>query len=116
MEEKRRFSRLNLAFDAQVKFADNVYTGEVLDLSLKGVLIELENFPVELGSLCEVMIPLSEEIVMNFASTLVHEEGNNFGFKFESIDLDSMTHLRRCLEFNADDPEKITQELFFLVQ
>ena len=53
---------------------------------------------------------------MKFTSKLVHVEGNHFGFKFEEVDINSMTHLRRFLEFNYGEPEKIKQELFFLIK
>lgn len=114
MNERRHFSRLNLSFGAEVDFQGQTYSGEIIDLALKGVLLELEHFPAQKNDLCTIRIPLSELVVMTFEGRLIHQEDNRFGFKFEYMDLDSLTHLRKCLEFNADDPDKIAEELFFL--
>lgn len=113
--DRRHFSRLNLNFQVEIQFQDKIYSGKILDLSLKGVLLELQDFPAQIDDNCVITIYLSEDVVMTFKSLLVHHEEDNFGFKFISADLDSMTHLRLCLQFNSDEPEKIEDELFFLV-
>ena len=116
MNDQRRFTRIDSDLTAQVEFSDNSYWGRVLDLSLKGVLVNLPENSLPLEAICEIKIPLhSNGVVMSFHSTLVHRKENNFGFRFENGDLQSVVHLRRLLELNVDDPQKIRKELFFLV-
>jgi hypothetical protein len=117
MVEQRHFTRLTSPFDAIIKIKDQVYHGHLVDLSLKGALVELNNQIEPLGIDCLITIPLaSSGITMSFNAKLVHSEDHHFGFEFESEDLDSMIHLRRFLELNCSDPEQITQELFFLIK
>jgi len=56
----------------------------------------------------------NSDIVLTIKALLVHIKKNSFGFKFQSIDLDSLAHLRRLMEINLGDTELIDQELFFL--
>jgi hypothetical protein len=117
MVEKRHFTRLNSPFDAIIKIENQVYHGHLIDLSLKGALVELSHQIKPLGINCLITIPLAASgLKMSFNAKLVHSEDHHFGFKFESEDLDSLIHLRRFLELNCADPEQITHELFFLVK
>ncbi|WP_013321560.1 PilZ domain-containing protein [Gloeothece verrucosa] len=114
MNERRRFSRVNIIFEAEVEFQGRVYSAEIINLALKGVLLTIKDFAGKKNDLCEISITVSEDVIMTFQSKLVHHQGNNFGFKFETSDLDSISHLRKCLEFNVNDPKIIEEELFFL--
>lgn len=116
MNDQRNFTRIRSDLRAEVEFNNNTYQGQVLDLSLKGVLINLPDNPLSLEDSCEIKIPLhSTGVIMSFHSTLVHKSGDNVGFRFEDEDLQSIVHLRRLIELNVNDPQKITDELFFLV-
>ena len=43
-------------------------------------------------------------------------EGGKIGLQCESIDLDSITHLRRLVELNAGDPALLDRELSSLLK
>jgi len=42
-------------------------------------------------------------------------DNNTVGIRCESIDLDSISHLRRLVELNLGDPELLNRELSALV-
>ncbi len=44
----------------------------------------------------------------------MHEEDNQYGFRFDSIEADGMIHLRRLLELNISSEDEIEKELSFL--
>jgi hypothetical protein len=46
---------------------------------------------------------------------VAHLENTHVGLRCESIDLDSMAHLRRLLELNSGDPELVERELSALI-
>lgn len=116
MDNRRKFTRFNLGIEAEIQNKDKLYRTEVLDISLKGILVNSSSFVGELGENYVIQIVLSPEIIMTFNSLLVHQENTNFGFKFMSQSLDSLSHLRSLLEFNSDDPDMVQEELFFLRQ
>lgn len=116
MSDRRNFSRLEFDFDAWVEYENKVYRAQVLDLALKGALLEIELLPCPLLASCLLKISLSPEVLITFKSQLVHVEDNNYGFVFQEEDLRSMIHLRRLLELNADNPQQIKSELSFLAK
>ncbi len=116
MEEHRNFSRIKFQAHTKIEIEEHPYGGELLDISLKGALLSSSNkLPLNLNddALLKIFLP-SSSISMNFSARLVHLDGDHYGFKFTSYDAESMTHLRRMLEFNLESPEQVSKELFFL--
>lgn len=113
MDGKRHFSRIHFVAHTQLKYQDKTYRGELLDLSLKGALLQFkENIPIIKGEKCEIIIHLpSSNINLNFEAKLVHIHSGHFGFKFVSEDIDTLTHLRKMIELNIGDHEQVTNEL-----
>ena len=116
MEEQRNFSRIKFPAHTKIEIKGHPYGGELLDISLKGALISSDTkLPLTLNedALVKVFLP-SSSISMNFSARLTHLDGDHYGFKFTSYDAESMTHLRRLLEFNLEDQNQIIKELSFL--
>ena len=115
MGEKRYFSRISFKAHSQIELNDTVYEGELLDLSLRGALLNFkEHIPVKMNNSCTLIIYLhSSEIKLIFEAELVRIHDNNFGFKFISEDVGTMTHLRNLVSLNVGDYDKITDELEF---
>ena len=115
MESKRRFSRVNFVAKTHMEFNNNIYEGELLDISLKGALLHSRvKIPLKKGDCCILKIHLhSSDIILTFNAELAHLQQNDLGFKFTSEDVDTMTHLRRLLDLNVGNHDKITDELSF---
>ncbi|MEA3348091.1 MAG: PilZ domain-containing protein [Pseudomonadota bacterium] len=116
MEEHRKFSRIKFPAHTKIEIEGHPYGSELLDISLRGALISSNTeLPLTLNKdvLIKVFLP-SSSISMNFSARLVHLDGDHYGFKFTSYDAESMTHLRRLLEFNLEDQDQVIKELFFL--
>jgi hypothetical protein len=89
----------------------------VLDISLKGVLLQLPaGQPPQVGMPCLVKLPLATgDIVIAMAGELAHVEGSHAGVLCRSIDIESITHLRRLIEVNLGDPAASERELKALI-
>jgi PilZ domain len=96
---------------------------QVIDISLKGVLLQLpEGGAPQAGMPCLVKLPLSavvneegSDVVIAMAGELAHVEGGHAGVLCRSIDLESITHLRRLIEVNLGDPAASERELKALI-
>ena len=92
---------------------------QVIDISLKGVLLELPaGASVDMGMPCLVKLPLGApdaETAIAMAGELAHAQGNHVGVLCRSIDLESITHLRRLIEVNLGDPAALERELKALI-
>ncbi|PHS71060.1 MAG: pilus assembly protein PilZ [Methylophaga sp.] len=117
--ERRRFSRI--PFDAYAHI--NTVKGElhlnceVLDVSLKGILIvkpagwrgQLDE-PFNIDLLLENANP-----VIKMETTVAHIDEKSVGFLCQHIDLDSITHLKRLIELNLGDDALLHRELSALI-
>ena len=120
--ERRRFTRIPFESKVTLYNAVNAWECWLKDISFKGILLEVpETWDGKLGdrfSLDLALIVSDKDEIQNrihmYIITLAHLEGNNAGFRWENIDIDSFTHLRKLLELNAEDPAMLDQEIFKL--
>ncbi len=116
-DERRRFSRVTFhrPADLDVRIAQG--TCEVLDVSMKGALVEVPHgFPAHVGQRCTLTIHLDAgDAVIAMEGEIVHREGIQTGIRCVEIDLDSISHLRRLVELNVGDEEVLHRELSALV-
>jgi c-di-GMP-binding flagellar brake protein YcgR len=118
MNEKRYFKRVNFPADVQIIRDKNILRGDLLDISLKGALIRIhEPVILQVGRQTTVRIHLfSSAISITAEADVVHQRGEDFGFKFFRIDAESIGHLRRLLEFNLGNSEEVSNELEFILK
>jgi hypothetical protein len=87
------------------------------------VLLQLPTGSVpQAGMPCLVKLPLSAgageegaEVLIAMAGELAHVEGRHAGVLCRSIDLESITHLRRLIEVNLGDAAATERELKALI-
>lgn len=88
----------------------------VLDLSLKGALLTV---PAEtrltVGEHCTLSVQLDTDDLIRMECKVAHHEGERTGLLCLTIDIDSVTHLRRLVELNLGDPELLERELSALI-
>ena len=120
--ERRRFWRA--AFSAPVTVLGDAASVEASveamldDISLKGALLEMPpEWQGKVGDNCRLTLRLGSEpetaIVM--WARVSHVDGRRVGLQCDSIDLDSITHLRRLVELNAGDASLLERELSALL-
>ena len=116
-DERRRFSRIAFHRPATVELAAERATCELLDVSLKGALVEAPvTFRGAVGQACVLTIQLDAgDAVVRMDGTIVHRKGAQLGIRCTGIDLDSIAHLRRIVELNLGDEELLHRELSALV-
>lgn len=87
------------------------------DLSLKGALLCLPRAgAVAVGDPCLLNISLAQmEVGIAMAGEVAHVEGEHVGLLCRSIDIESITHLRRLLEINLGDAKLLERELKALI-
>lgn len=115
--EKRRFHRISFDAGCELHWQASVWPSEVLDISLKGVLVKRpENWDVPLNEPCEVVILLDDrETCIVMAVELRHVETHRLGFKCQYIDLESASHLKRLVELNLGDHALLDREIAHLI-
>jgi len=115
-DEQRRFTRVPFDMKVTVERENERYQVEVINLSLKGMLLRFETPPpFSIGDWCRIQMDLLESgPLLEFKAEMVHNAAHVAGFKFIQMDVDSMSHLRRIVEFNLGDGDQVLEELTFL--
>lgn len=108
--DKRRFTRV--PFDADVTLEPGHCRTELIDISLKGLLVAAPaGWPVQAGGSCVATLELADDIGIRMDCTVMHVTGDRTGLRIDRIDMESLMHLRRLLELNLGDPELFEREL-----
>ena len=112
-EERRQFTRF--PFDGKISFdfKGKKYAGELIDISLKGALLELpEAWESGKTSALEFSLLIHEQsIEIKFEGNIVHIENNHIGVNIAHIDIESASHLKRLVELNLGDSLLLAREL-----
>jgi hypothetical protein len=111
-KEKRRFSRIVFQVAAELTIQDTTLKTEQLEnLSIGGCLFQTSlEFPKDTP--CRLTISLDGTAVQVLvAGVVVRQEQEKIGVKFTKIDPDSLFHLRNIIRYNAQDPDKVDQEI-----
>ena len=89
----------------------------MLDISLKGALLETGTaWNGKAGEECQLNLGLALGTNIVMWTKVMHVEGRHVGLRCESIDLDSITHLRRLVELNVGDHNILERDLASLIQ
>lgn len=115
-KEHRHFSRTPFHTNVELVFqTDKVpHRAHMLDISLRGALLEtMQTMPRSYrDKLCVLTLALGRDaghITMN--GRVVHQQGQRIGIECLSIDVDSITNLRRLIELNQGDETLMNREL-----
>lgn len=112
-DDKRRFQRF--PFDAKAEIVNEAgrVDSQLLDVSLKGALLALPSgWTAEPGSAHELSFSLEgSDSNITMQARLAHIEEGCIGFQCTSIDLDSVTELKRLVELNLGDHQLLEREL-----
>ncbi len=109
-QNKRRRTRIEAEFTIMLHKGETAAVAESHNLSLKGLLCDpVKGF--EVGDECEVSITLSEDAVIMVNAKVVRSDDGGLAVDFTSMDEMSFTHLRRLIQFNAQDADSIDNEL-----
>lgn len=101
--ERRNFTRVPCDAVAVVTVGDSIRRGQLVDISLKGVLIALDDKDdLAIGDLVDVGILLTGKSPrIRMTARCAHVSARGLGVRWERMDLQSFWHLRRLIELNA---------------
>ncbi len=115
--ERRQFWRSDFDAPALVTVSGRNHGARLIDVSLKGALIEHDDtWAARAGQPCHLRLELAPGAVIVMDATVAHVEGRHIGLHCDRIDLDSVTHLRHLVEYNAGDNSVLERDLAHLMR
>ena len=115
--ERRNFNRVVFSTQAELSTATKTWKTEVLDLSLKGALLDApEDFVLDPAALYDLNFNLEGlDKAINMQGKICHANEEFLGFQCELIDIDSVTELRRLIELNLSDEALLHRDIAALL-
>ena len=114
---RRQFTRIPFQAEASLFLASSEYKVGVVDLSLKGALIQAhEPLYVTIGSNGVLKMRLDgTDAGIRMEVTVVHHRDPCYGLACREIDIDSVTHLRRLVALNLGNEALLEREIRLLI-
>ena len=110
-EERRQFHRIS--FDAPAELSQNNLHGisEIIDISLKGILIKSTDLPFDHDLPVSISIRLNHETYIEMTADWSNSKNNADAYHWTQVDIESLSTLRRLLELNTGNEDLIEREL-----
>ena len=113
--EHRAVHRVPFVQAAELLVDGKVVGVRLLDISLMGALVAPEPGSADLAvsGHCRMRLTLAPDVMMELAGEVVRatDDGGRFGIQWDSMDVDSASHLRRLLELNLGDDGLVVQDI-----
>ena len=111
LPEKRVGERVNFETKIILETADKKICaiGSSRDLSMKGAFVKTDEI-FQIGVDCNMTVTLTgstDDVTLHMKGTIVRKETSGVAIHFNSVDLDSYTHLKKLVQFNAEFPDKV---------
>jgi len=114
-DERRKFERL--AFDSKMQLysGSKIWSCEIIDISLKGVLFSKPNDWIgKIKDTYRLSMSLTNAPSIGMSIEIAHIDDHSIGAKWNKIDVGSFSYLKRLLELNSKDRNRISKEISFL--
>ena len=110
--ERRHYQRIPFIADVILRHNDQQWSCGLEDISLKGMLIvpPADAEPAQ-DEIYVIELVLGEAATISMQAKISHITDTHWGMEWGNIDLDGLTHLRRLLELNMDNPEEMHREM-----
>lgn len=117
VHERRHFVRVGFDAPAQLTTGHGTFATRIVDLSLKGALLRVPAGALaQVGTPCQLVIALApDQEHVSMSAEVAHLDGDLAGVLCRSIDLDSVTHLRRLIELQLGDAALLERDLAELI-
>ena len=91
----------------------NLYPTKLIDLSLKGALIEVPaTSELEVGEACNLSFSLGDaDVNIEFDGEITHIEKAAIGIVCNKMELESASHLKRLIELNVGSEDLLHRNL-----
>ena len=113
--ERRKRTRIKFRFEAVVTVNAKEIKVQTRNLSLKGMLSS-SNKAFQEGQVCRIILNLTQENEPEPIRAVIHgriirTDPENTAIDFNLMDATSFFHLKKIVEYHAQEPERITREL-----
>jgi hypothetical protein len=109
---RRAFTRIFFDAESVLMQGEHIWSVQLVDISLKGMLVETEEADqINPQAPVLAMTHLGGDVQIRMQMRVAHREDKRLGLQCESVELESLMHLRRLFELNVGDSSLLEREL-----
>lgn len=108
-QEKRRRTRVPVHFDVSILIGEEVISTEIINISLNGILCT-SNPLFQNNAFCKVIVSLSDDLQIVVDSKILRVSERESAISFISMDDESFIHLKKLVQYNVSDADRIDKE------
>jgi hypothetical protein len=109
-KDRRKRTRVPVGFDVNIVIKRKKIKVKTLNISLTGISCTGDP-QFRANELCQVIMNLNPETKLIIAGKILRLDEKETIIAFLSMDEDTFYHLKRLMQYNAADPDKIEKEL-----
>ena len=110
VEDRRRRTRVPIEIDVEVLLKGVTTKLKSLNISLVGILCT-SNPIFRMNEPCTVIIALGGDFLISIDARIVRIEEKEAAIRFISMDDESFVHLKKLIQYNMGDAERVDAEL-----
>jgi hypothetical protein len=107
--EQRKRERVPVQFDVGIVLGEELIKVQIINISLTGILCT-SNRLFQKDAPCKVMISLSDDLRITVDAKILRTGKRETAISFIAMDEESFTHLKRLVQYNAGDADRIDKE------
>jgi hypothetical protein len=108
-QEKRKRLRVPVRFDVSIKLGGKIIKAQLINISLTGILCT-SNRLFQQNAPCQVIISLGTDLKITIDSKILRIGEQETAISFITMDEESFGHLKRVVEYNSGDVDRIEKE------
>jgi hypothetical protein len=110
IKERRKRTRVPVGFELTIAVKSKKVKVRTINVSMTGVSCE-PNDLFRVNEKCKVILSLNQDTTLNIDGKILRVDDGEAIISFLSMDEDAFYHLKRLMQFNSPDPDKIEKEL-----
>ncbi len=107
--EKRRRARVPVQFDVGIDLGERLIRVQIINLSLTGILCTSDRL-FRKDAPCKAVITLSDDLRIVVEAKILRVGERETAISFIAMDEESFAHLKRVVQYNAGDADRIDRE------
>jgi hypothetical protein len=107
--EKRKRARVPVQFDVGIVLREEPIKVQIINISLTGILCT-SNRLFQKDAPCKVVISLRDDLRITVDAKILRIGKRETAISFTAMDEESFTHLKRVVQYNAGDADRIDKE------
>jgi hypothetical protein len=108
-QDKRKRSRAPVRFDVGIVVRGKRIQARIINISLTGILCTTDH-RFQKDEACTAVISLSDDLKITVDAKIIRVGKEETAISFVAMDEDSFSHLRKVVQLNTGDADRIEKE------